>query len=102
MKNVNELKAGDYIAFKWDHGFHQAEGGDIIVDNITTVDDKQVLVHFLYGYKSEAEWVNKEDILAIGNMEGKDGLIGWTGKFDIIKPNHPLIARYLKPTRHEE
>ena len=97
MKKVNELKEGDYIDFKWDYGLHQGEGGDIIVDNITSIHDDRILVHFLYGYKSEAEWVNKDDVLAIGNMEGKDGLKGWTGKFDILKPNHPLIIRDLKP-----
>ena len=96
MKKVNDLKEGDYIAFKWEYGVNQGEGGDIVVTDITKVYDDQVLVHFLDGYKSESEFVKKEDILAIGNMDGNDGIKGWTGKFDILKPDHPLIVKNLK------
>lgn len=94
MKQLSELKVGDYIAFKWNHGFY--EDGDIIIDAITSITEDQVLVHFLYGLKGEAKWVNKEDILAIGNMDGEHGISGWTGKYDILKPNHPLIIKNLK------
>jgi hypothetical protein len=57
------------------------------------MDDTQVLCHFLYGYKSEAEWINKEDILAIGNPNGTHRIKGWRGYFDILKPDHPLILK---------
>lgn len=61
---IDSLKAGDYIAFEWAHGIF---GKEIIVDNITSVNKDDVLVHFLYGYKSEAEYIKKEDIIAIGD-----------------------------------
>lgn len=96
MTNINELKENDFIAFPYNYGIHQGEGGEIVVDCISKIQNDKVLVHFLYGYKSEAEWVNKSDILAIGNMKGKSELKGWTGKFDILKPSHPLIKKSLK------
>lgn len=96
MKNVNDLKEGDFIAFQWMYGLNLEGDGDIVVTNITKVYEKEFLVHFLYGYKSESEVVKKDDVLAIGNMDGKSGLKGWTGKFDILNPNHSLIVRDLK------
>ena len=48
-----ELEIGDYIAFEWSYGVF---GKEIIVDSITMVKPDEVLVHFLYGYKSEAQW----------------------------------------------
>ena len=96
MKNINELKEGDYIAFKWAYGLNLDGKGDIIVDNITALSRGEVLVHFVYGLKGESEWVKKEDILAIGNMEGKDRIKGWSGRYDILKPNHPLMLQEIK------
>lgn len=87
--NTDNLKEGDYIAFPWKYG----NGGDeIIVTNITAVYDDSVLVHFLYGYKSESEFVPKKDIIAIGDIKkGKHKIKGWSGKFHLLKPKHPLL-----------
>lgn len=87
---LSNLKQGDYIAFKWDYGIF---GEEIIVDSITSIEDKQVLVHFLYGYKSEAEWIKKEDIIAIGDMSAKGKIKGWSGNFNILLPNHELLSK---------
>lgn len=88
QQQLASLKPGDYIAFVWKYGTF---GEEIVVDNITEVYDNDVLVHFLYGYKSEAEFVKKEDIIAIGNPNGTGKIKGWTGNFDILKPDHPLL-----------
>jgi len=87
---LSNLKAGDYIAFQWNYGIF---GKVIIVDNITCVEDEQVLVHFLYGYKSEGEWVKKSDIIAIGDMSANGKIKGWSGNFNILLPNHELLSK---------
>ena len=87
---LSNLKTGDYIAFQWDYGTF---GKEIIVDNISCVDDEKVLVHFLYGYKSEGEWVKKSDIIAIGDMSANGKIKGWTGNFNILLPNHELLSK---------
>lgn len=87
---LSNLKVGDYIAFQWNYGTF---GKEIIVDNITCVEDEQVLVHFLYGYKSESEWVKKSDIIAIGDMSGNGKIKGWSGNFNILLPNHELLSK---------
>lgn len=81
---IKDLKIGDYIAFEWSYG---VSGKEII----TMVKPDEVLVHFLYGYKSEAQWVKKKDIIAIGNPKGKGKIKGWTGKFNIVLPDHELL-----------
>lgn len=91
MKTVDELKEGDVIAFEWNT--HDFRGNVVIVDGISISRDGSFLCHFLDGYKSEAEWVKQEDVLAIGNMNGKHRIKGWTGRFDIIKPDHPLMVK---------
>ena len=87
---LSNLKVGDYIAFQWNYGMF---GKEIIVDNISYVDDEKVLVHFLYGYKSEGEWVKKSDIIAIGDMSANGKIKGWTGNFNILLPNHELLSK---------
>ena len=87
---LSNIKEGDCIAFQWNYGIF---GKEIIVDNITCVDGDQVLVHFLYGYKSEAEWVKKSDIIAVGDMSAKGEIKGWSGKFNILLPEHELLSK---------
>ena len=87
---LSNLKVGDYIAFQWNYGIF---GKEIIVDNISCVEDEKVLVHFLYGYKSEGEWVEKSDIIAIGDMSANGKIKGWSGNFNILLPNHELLSK---------
>ncbi len=87
MKSIDELAKGDYIAFGFN--YNGGEPTELIVSNITQIykDKKsiiQVLVHFLYGYKSLAEFVKRENIWAIGNPKGTGKIKGWTGKYDIL------------------
>lgn len=86
-----ELNVGNYVAFEWAHGVF---GKEIIVDKITSVGDDDVLVHFLYGYKSEAEWVKKVDIIAIGDKNATGKINGYRGNFNILKPEHPLLNEH--------
>lgn len=77
MKSINHLTKEDYIAFDF--------RDKIIVSDITKIYSDKVLVHFLEGYKSESEFVEKGKILAIGNNETGEGRIkGWGGKYDIL------------------
>ncbi len=84
MKNISDLKEGDYIAFGFN--YNGGEPNDIIVSNITSKHENCFLVHFSYGHQSLSEFVKPENIFAIGNNEnGISKIKGWTGKFDIIK-----------------
>ena len=84
MRTFDSLKEGDYVAFGFN--YDGGEPNEIIVDQITSVYEDKVLVHFLYGVKGLSEFVNKEKILAVGNEESGEGRIkGWTGKYDILK-----------------
>ena len=92
MKSVDDLTKGNYIAFGFN--YNGGKPNEIITDNITEVYEKEVLVHFLYGYKSLSEFVKKEEILAIGNLEGKGRIFGWGGKYDIL--NQEKIDEIIK------
>ena len=85
---TTNLKEGDYIAFEWAFGIF---GKEIIVTSITSVKNDDVLVHFLYGYKSESEWIKKKDIIAIGDTSASGKIKGWSGNFNILLPNHELL-----------
>lgn len=89
MKTTNTLTEEDYIAF----GFNYNGGTptEIIVSNITSIHKDKVLVHFLYGHHSLAEYIPLNEIIAIGNPEGKSTLDGWGGKYDVLLSNHPLL-----------
>jgi len=85
MKSIDDLKKGDYIAFGFN--YHGGKPDEIIVDNITEIYQEKFLVHFLYGHHSLSEYVKKEDILAIGNNDsGKTSIKGWSGKYNVLKP----------------
>ncbi len=92
MKKVNELKSGDYIAFGFN--YHGGNPEEIVVTNITSLHEGGFIVHFLYGHKSLSEFIKYADVLAIGNPEGKTKIRGWSGRFDLINSEHPLIAEY--------
>jgi hypothetical protein len=83
-EKLNSLKEGDYIAFGFN--YNGGEPKEIIVSNITSVYEDKVLVHFLYGHHSLGEFINKNNILAIGNNQCKGKIKGWSGGFDILKP----------------
>lgn len=85
MKTVKELKEGDYIAFEYEN--------DIIVSKITCITNDTFLSHFLIGYSSEGEWIDKQDVIAIGNSEGKGKIPHYFGNFDILLPNHKLLNK---------
>lgn len=98
MKAVNNLKEGDYIAF----GFNYNGGTPtkIIVSNITSIHKDKVLVHFLYGHHSLAEYIPLNEIIAIGNPEGKSTLEGWRGKYDVLLLDHPLLKSARKKNKN--
>lgn len=94
MKNqelIDNLKEGDYIAFAFSYFGRNAE---INVNNITKVYEDKVLVHFMYGHHSMAEFIDKKDIIAIGdNNLGTEKIKGWGGKFILLLENHPLLKK---------
>ena len=94
MKTLNDLQEGDYIAFGFN--YNGGKHDEIIVSNISFMNDDSVLCHFLYGYKSLAEWIKKEDILAIGDMKGSEGIKGWSGKYNLLRGCSKLLIKNLK------
>jgi len=95
MKSVDNLTRGDYIAFGFN--YNGGEPNEIIVDNISFVENNYVIVHFMYGLKSLSEAVKKDKVLAIGNEEGKGEISGWEGNYDIL--NQKEIDRILARRR---
>lgn len=82
QRALNNIERGDYIAF-----FHPLDG--LIVDTVTMVNEEcRILVHYICGYKSEAEWVEPEDVLAVGDYDnGVQMQIGdLSGPFIVLKP----------------
>ena len=99
FKKVEDLVEGDYIAFHWKYGNSYSDDykGELIVGHTSFIRDGSVTVHFMDGYRSEAETVPLDQIIAIGNMEtGKTGFKGWTGKFDLVLPEHPIVKFVVK------
>ena len=88
MKSLDTLVIDDSIAFEWKFG---TLGPEIFVAKISSVEDDRVLVHFLYGYKSESEWVKKNEIIAIGDLLATGKIKGWTGHYNILIPDHKLL-----------
>ena len=83
MKSISELAKGDYIAFGFN--YNGGEPNEIIVNEIDEIYQGKFLTEFLYGYRSLSEFVEKENVLAIGNNETGEGKIkGWGGKYDIL------------------
>lgn len=90
INSLNTLKKGDYIAFGFN--YNGGEPNEIIVDNITSIEKSgRVLVHFLYGHRSLAKHISKSDIIAIGNHKANGKIKGWSGNYEILKPDHPLL-----------
>lgn len=89
MKKLEDLEKGNYIAFDFTYN---GDSHEIMVTNITEVYEDKVLVHFLYGHHSLSEFIKKEDIIAIGNNKSTGKIEGWSGRFDILKPNHYLLT----------
>lgn len=90
---LNNLKPFyDYIAFEWDFGV----GKEIEVAQISTIFEDRVVVHWSRGWNSESQVVKKSDIIAIGDLQnGTAKIQGFSGKFHILLPDHPLLK--LKP-----
>ncbi len=94
MKKVSELKCGDSIAFGYN--YNGGEPKEIVVSMITYLHEGGFIVHFLYGYKSLSEFIKYDDVLAIGNPDGKTKLKGWGGRYDLIKPENSLIREHAE------
>ncbi len=104
MERLKQLKEGDHIAFPYEY-FHGQAGSThadarIEVAPITAVYDDYVLVHFLSGYKSVGEDIKFEHIVAIGNPKGEAQIKGWTGSFDVLRPENEVLKRNLKTNEH--
>ncbi len=100
MPNNLNLEKGDYIAFGYN--YYGGEPNEIIVANITYMNEGSVLCHFLSGHHSVGEFVNYNDILAVGYKEINEtdmpdtiGIKGWSGKFIMVKQT-PLLVSNLK------
>lgn len=92
---INENTDG--IAFLF--SYYAGEAPSIEMADISHIDHetKQVLVHFLYGYKSMGEWIKFEDIVALLPKRGSDlsdpsltsfKIKGWSGYYrKILRPD---------------
>ncbi len=91
MQN-HEFIMGNYYMFIFPYGVLNRP--DVIVEMPTLIYEKELLFHFLYNYKSEGEFVKKEDILAVGDKDnGTVEIKGWGGKYTIL--NQELFDKYV-------
>lgn len=74
------FKENDAIAFMW--SYTSADKKVLQMANITTIlSNGDIIVHFLYGYKSVAETIKPEEVIAILNPEGVlTNVQGWKCK----------------------
>lgn len=79
IHNLESLEEGDWIAFPY--AYFAGDTKHIMVTNITSCwhDKKQFLVHFLWGHHSCGEWINYDDVVAIGCTNGDTKIKGWDG-----------------------
>ncbi|MEI6378786.1 MAG: hypothetical protein WCO55_03935 [Candidatus Falkowbacteria bacterium] len=78
-------------------GFNYNGGAptDVIVETPSLINDTQILFHFLHGHHSLGEFINKSDIIAVGDdKNGTVGVKGWSGKYVIL--NEKLFNQYKK------
>lgn len=90
MKKIR-FYAGQFYMFGFDYN-----GGtpkEVIVARPTTINDNDILFHFMYGHHSMAEYVEKKNILAVGDDSGQVQIRGWTGRYKVI--NQPLFDKYV-------
>ena len=83
-----DFKKNDAVAFLW--SYTAGEKKDLQMANVTAVlNNGDIVVHFLYGYKSVAETIKPEDVIAILNPEGAYAEVqGWKCKVrEVLKPN---------------
>lgn len=96
LQAINNLNVGDYIAFGFD--YNGGEPTSIEVTNITEIyrnengDVELILVHCLYGHKSISEHIKPENVIAVGDKNGRGSIVGFSGMFEILHPNHPLLV----------
>lgn len=87
----HEFVIGKHYMFIFAHG---PLGECAIVETPTTITEEELLFHFLLGWKSEAEYVKKENIIAVGDYEnGTVEILGWSGKYTIL--NQELFNKYI-------
>lgn len=83
----------EHYMFWWPHGCLGKP--TTIVEKPTSIYSDKILFHFLYGYKSESEFVKKEEIIAVGdNEKGTVEVKGWSGKYRIL--NQQLFNKYIE------
>ncbi|MCC6198632.1 hypothetical protein IT401_00210 [Candidatus Nomurabacteria bacterium] len=91
--NTHEFSLEKHYMFFFAHARGTCTPG-AIVEKPTKIEKDKVLFHFLVGYKSEGEWIKKEEILAVGdNTTGTVQVKGWSGKYQIL--NSTLFKKYL-------
>lgn len=75
-----DFKENDAVAFMW--SYTGADKKELQMANITNIlGNGDIVVHFLYGYKSVAEIIKPEDVIAILNPEGTPTEVkGWKCK----------------------
>lgn len=88
---LQNLKKGDTIVFEYCYNSETPKC--IMMAEITVVKENSVLVHFMYGHHACAELIPKSEIIAVGDNSSNGKIPGISGKFLILKPEHPLLNK---------
>lgn len=90
LDNLQPGQGKSYIAFKYPFGtFNEPT---LVISDISFINNDVCMCHFLMGYKSECYEIEKEDVIAVGDVEQGDVKFrGWSGKLLVLRPD--LIQR---------
>ena len=85
LANLRAGQGKSYIAFKFPFGVLNKP--TIVVSDITSIFDDTITCHFMMGVRSDSYNFQRQDVLAIGDMEKGDvKFCGWSGKFLVLRP----------------
>ena len=80
----NEIKLNDEVIFRI-KPYYQSALSTYQDGTVTGIYANGVMIHYLYGYKSEADIVNWEDIMIVGDKHGEYFKIrGYSGRGRIL------------------
>ena len=85
MENVKaEIKLNDDVIFRIKPYYHGALS-EYHDGTVTAIYDHGVMIHYLYGYKSESDIVKWEDLMIVGDVNGEYFKIsGYSGNGRIL------------------
>lgn len=98
INNPTEIQPNDWIAFPF--AYNAGDEKEVMVAQVSFVypEDKKLVVHFLWGYKSMAEDIKFDEIIGVAceNGDYKIKLYNGPNKFNIFRPEDEVLLAWQK------